>query len=141
MKLFLKNSVWPVVAGLLVAFVIMMLFEFTNSRLYPFPAGFDVKDLNALKAFTRTLPPFAFIMVLLGWTGGSWVAGVVVSKMTPNNRIGARNLTFVVGGLLTFFGLLNNFIFLPGIQPLWFVLAGIPTFLACSYAGHRYIYC
>ena len=44
MKPFLKTKALPVIAGLITAFIIMMLFEFGNSFFYPLPENLNTMD-------------------------------------------------------------------------------------------------
>ena len=62
----LKQWVWPVVTGFIVASVIMLVFEWINHFIFPKPAGLDVTDATAEQAFTASLPWTAYILVFLG---------------------------------------------------------------------------
>jgi hypothetical protein len=130
MTLFLRRTVWPVFAGLLVAFIIMMLFEFTNSYFYPLPEGLDIYDSNAVKAFTATLPWTAYILVIIGWILGSFKAGCVTTYLAKETTY---RLTAVVGGLLTLMGVLNNVML---GHSLLFNIVTIPLFFVGTYYGH-----
>lgn len=136
MKVFLVHSVWPVIASIFTAFFVMLIFEFTNAMMYPFPADLDVNNIEQVREFAGQLPFFAFIMVLLGWILGSFAAGVVVTLLTKHNLHHGRNLTILVGIVLALFGLFNNFVFLPGVQPLWLFIIGTVSFIIFSYLGH-----
>ncbi len=72
---FLKLKVWPVVAGFVVASIVMMAFEFTNSLFFPLPSDLDWMDTAAVQALTASLPWTAYILVLLGWIAGSFAGG------------------------------------------------------------------
>jgi hypothetical protein len=137
MKVFLKHSVWPVIASLLTAFVVMLAFEYTNALMFPFPAELDVNNLEQVRDFARSLPFFAFLMVMLGWAAGSFIAGVVVTLLSKRNLNHGRKLTIFVGVLLTLFGIFNNFVFLPGVQPIWLVVLGVVIFMIFAYLGHH----
>jgi hypothetical protein len=137
MKVFLVHSVWPVIASIVTAFIVMLAFEFTNAMMYPFPAELDVNNIEQVKEFASTLPFFAFLMVLLGWMCGSFAAGVIVTLLTKHNLHHGRRLTILVGIVLTLLGLFNNFVFLPGVQPIWLVTIGTVTFMIFSYLGHH----
>ena len=52
----MMRNILSVVAGVAVAFAVMMGFEFANSRLYPFPPGMDVFDAAQVRAFAASMP-------------------------------------------------------------------------------------
>lgn len=133
MRHFLLTKVWPVIAGLLTASVIMMVFEFVNSLIYPFPEGFDTTDLEALRTFTATLPWTAYILVLLGWALGAFKAGCITSYLAKEE---AYRLSFLVGAILTLLGIWNNL--LVGHNAA-FNLLSLPMFIIFTYLGHRYL--
>ena len=127
---FLKKKLLPVVAGFVAAFAVMMAFEFTNSLLFPFPAGMDTNDLEAVRAFSRSLPATAFILVIGGWALGSFAAGWLTTRLSGES---SYRLSLLVGILLTVLGIANNIMFVP--QP-WVNVIGLPLFLVGSYIGH-----
>jgi hypothetical protein len=132
MKRFLKNSIWPILAGLVSALLIMMIFEFVNAFVYPIPKNLDMSDTRALQAFTATLPWTAFILVFIGWVVGSFVSGFVVTLISKEKTYA---LSLVVGIILTIFGIFNNLLI--GHSFLFNVFA-LPMFILFTYIGHRY---
>lgn len=132
MKDFLTLKLWPVVAGLLIAFVVMMIFEYINSLLYPLPAGLDIGDTEAVQAFTATLPWTAYILVLLGWIVGSFKAGAVTTYLSGER---VYKLSLIAGLVLTLLGIANN---LAIGHDLFFNIVGLPMFILFTYVGHRF---
>lgn len=132
MKNFLKKT-WAVVAGLLTAFIIMMVFEFANSYIYPLPNGMDVVDVAAVQAFTATLPWTAYILVLLGWIVGSFKAGCVTTYIAKERRY---KLSLLVGIVLTLLGVVNNAML---GHNMFFNIVGLPMFIVFTYLGHKYL--
>lgn len=133
MRNFLMKKLWPVVAGLLTAFIIMMVFEYANSFLYPLPEGLDVMDRDAVVAFTNSLPWTAYILVLLGWAFGSFKAGCVTTYLAREHTY---RLSLVVGVILTLLGVVNNLMI--GHHYL-FSVVGLPVFIVGTYLGHVYL--
>lgn len=133
MKKFLKMKLWPVIAGLLIAFIIMMIFEYVNSLFFPLPEDFQIGDINALFAFTASLPWTAYILVFLGWVIGAFKGGYVTTYLSKERTY---HLSLAVGIILTLFGLLNNIAI--GHHVL-FNVVGLPMFIIFTYAGHRYV--
>ncbi len=76
---FLKTKVWPVVAGFVVASIVMMIFEYINSFFFPLPKDLDWKDTAAVKAVTASLPWTAYILVFVGWAFGAFEAGCMTA--------------------------------------------------------------
>ncbi len=133
MKNFLTFKVWPVVAGLLAAFAVMMVCEYVNSLFYPLPADLDLRDATALKAFTSTLPLSAYILVLTGWALGAFKAGCITTYFSKEKKY---RLSFLVGLILTILGIANNIII--GHAMVVNVL-GLPLFALFTYFGHRVV--
>ncbi len=133
MKHLLRYKILPVVAGLLTAFVAMMVFEFANSFIYPLPEGLDVMNPEAVRAFTASLPWTAYILVFVGWVLGAFKAGYVTTYLARENTYRQSR---IVGILLTLGGILNNFAI--GHEMLFNVVA-LPMFLVFTYLGHRYL--
>jgi hypothetical protein len=133
MKNFLSRKVWPVFAGLSVAFLIMLVFEYINSLFYPLPENLDVLDPAKVRAFTQTLPWTAYILVFLGWVVGSFKAGCVTSYLAKDANY---RLAFVTGALLTIAGIVNNMLI---GHHILFNLIGLPMFILFTYLGHVYL--
>lgn len=130
---FLRFKVWPTIAGLLTAFIIMMIFEYINSRFFPLPQGLDIYDIEAVHAFTASLPWTAYILVLLGWIAGAFKAGCVSTYLAKEERY---KVSFVVGILLTILAIVNNL----AIGHDWkFNVIALPVFIVFTYFGHKYM--
>lgn len=133
MKNFIKFKAWPVIAGLLTAFIIMTVFEFVNSLFFSLPEGLNIYDPVAVKAFTTSLPWTAYVLVLLGWIFGAFKAGCVTTYLA---REGTYKLSFFVGVILTVLGIANNIMI---GHDMFFNIVGLPMFIVFTYLGHRYL--
>ena len=133
MKDFLRSKAWPVLAGLLTAFIVMMVLEFINSPFFPLPEGLNIYDPAAVQAFTSTLPWTAYILVLLGWILGAFKAGCVTTYLAKEERY---RLSFLVGIILTVLGTLNNVLI---GHNMFFNIIGLPVFIIFTYLGHKYL--
>lgn len=129
MKNILMAKVWPVFGALLVASVVMMVFEFTNSHFFPLPSDLDWNNHDAVVAFTDTLPWTAYILVLMGWVGGSFLGGWVAVFLS---KVPSLQLPLIAGGILAFLGLLNNMML--GHSILFSILT-LPLFILFAYGG------
>lgn len=129
---FLKLKVWPVIAGFIAASVVMMVFEYTNSFLYPLPQDLDWTNAEAVQALTASLPWTAYILVLLGWMAGSFAGGYVATHLSEERQY---RVTLALGILLTLAGIWN--VILIGHSTLFNILA-LPQFLIFTYVGQWY---
>jgi uncharacterized membrane protein YsdA (DUF1294 family) len=122
-----KNIGWTFV-GFLTAFITISLFEFANSLLFPFPPGMDTYDLNAIRQFAQSMPSTLFVIVLIGW-----VVGTILASLLILHKVKSPKHVYVCAGILTFMALINNFVILPGVHPLWFHIIGLPLFMCSAY--------
>jgi hypothetical protein len=129
---FLKTKLWPVVAGFVVASIVMMVFEYTNSFFFPLPQDLNWSDADAVHTFTTSLPWNAYVLVLLGWIVGSFCGGYVTTYLSGESRY---SLSFSLGILLTIAGIAN--VMMIG-HPRIFTILSIPQFLIFTHLGHRY---
>ncbi|HWO07165.1 MAG TPA: hypothetical protein VNM40_01120 [Candidatus Paceibacterota bacterium] len=129
---FLKTYAWPVVAGLLASFVIMMTLEYINSLFYPLPENLDWNDAAVVQAFTASLPWTAYVLVLLGWIAGAFAAGALTTYLSAEEKY---RLSLVVGIILTLGGIANNIMI---GHDMFFNIVGLPMFLIFTYLGHRF---
>lgn len=129
---FLKTKVWSVVAGFIVASIVMMAFEFTNSFFFPLPSDLDWTDTAAVQALTASLPWTAYIMVLLGWIAGSFAGGWVATRLSGDTEY---RTALALGILLTLAGVANNLMI---GHDLLFNIIALPQFLIFTYLGCRY---
>jgi hypothetical protein len=118
-----------IVAGLLVAFVVVMGAEGVNSRIYPLPPGVDLSDTNAMKQFVASLPSSGFLLVLAGWFFGALLGGWVAARVVRRSPMAH---SMIVAGLLLCGGV-ANMLMLP--HPAWVWVVGLALFLAGGYAG------
>ena len=121
------RRIGAVLVGLIVAVVIVQIAEFGVHAMYPPPPGYNMRDMNAMKAFVAKLPTPAFILVLAGWLIatliGTWLAA----------KIGRTAVTgYVVGALLLCGGIANAFI-IP--QPAWFSIASFVIYIVMTIIG------
>lgn len=125
------RSVLAVVAGVVVAGIVMMGCEFANSRLHPFPEGMDVYDTEKVRSFAATMPLSALVLVAIGWTVGSFAGGFVTTRIAQSPLPTPAQIT---GLILTALGAVNAWM----IQnPAWFHWGLLPVFLGFALIGHH----
>ena len=125
------RSVLAVLAGIVVAMIVMFAFEGLSSHLFPLPPGIDLHDQQAMTAHMDELPIGAFLMVLAGWAVGSFVGAWAAARLAGRARL-VHGL--VVGG---FFLAATVMVMMTIPHPLWMEISGIVALAGCSYVGAR----
>ena len=130
MKPFVR-SIGAVIAGFVVASIVMMIIESINGRfLYPDlgKAAQGVTDREVVRQLMATAPVGALLVVIVGWILGGLAGGWVAA------RIASLRQAIVVGILLTLSGIANNLMIPP---PLWFWVVTFLVLLPSAYLGGR----
>ncbi len=130
------RSAGSVVAGFVVASVVMMIVEFVNGHLlYPDlgNAAAGHADREDLRALLAAAPVGAFLVVLVGWILGGFAGGFVAARLAGRSPSGHG---LALGVLLTLAGVANNLMFPP---PLWFWIAGLVALVPAACAGARLV--
>ena len=106
-----------VVAGIITAFLTIMLIDKIGHMIYPPPAGLDFADPEAIRPYLATLPIGAYLFI---WA--SSVVGALTGTLIACFAGAARTaiLAAAVGGIV-FAATVANFIWIP--HPLWLSLA------------------
>lgn len=119
---------------------VMMAFEYTNHLLYPFPVGLDTTNLAAIQEFGKTMPAFAFVMILLGWLFGTilgvWILNKYLAKGSEEMKI---KIIYGFAILLTVLAIMNNFMYVGFGNRLWFEILTIPVFILVTYTTLKFI--
>jgi hypothetical protein len=126
------RSVLAVLAGVVVAGVLIVAVEFANSLVF-WPAGADPNDPEKLKEVVAGLPLTAFLVVLLGYCVGTFVGGGLAAFLAGR----ARLLHGVVVGVVFLAVSISNLRSIP--HPLWFAVANLALVLPAAYGGARLV--
>jgi hypothetical protein len=130
------RSVAAVVAGFIVASVVMTLVESINTRfLYPELAKLmeGAKDKESIRAEMASAPIGAWFVVFIGWVLASLVGGFLagwIGRTTP------VRYALILGAVLTLAGIANNLALPP---PTWFWIPTLLAFLPAAYVGARLV--
>jgi hypothetical protein len=125
------RSILAVLAGCIVAFVLIAGIQFLNTSFYPFPAGLDPSNREAMSSFMATLPLGAFLMVLLSYAVGALAGGFVAARLAPR---APKGHALAVAALLVGASIMN-LTALP--HPTWFMVANLIVVVAMPLAGAR----
>lgn len=116
-------------ASFLVAFAVIVIFEYSNSIIFPFPDGFDMTNMESVRMFTQSLPWNAYILVWLGWVSGSLIAGWLSITLSKSSSMVSP---LIIGSTLTIVGLINNVML---GAPLWVTILGLFLFIPPALGG------
>ena len=87
------RTILGILAGLVVAWLAMTICEFASLFLHRPPAGFDLRDPQALAAHIAAAPLSAMLVVVIGWVLAAFVGGWVAARIarhSPGRRAGHR---------------------------------------------------
>ena len=151
------RRILAVIAGFVVASLVMMAMETMNGKVFHPELGAlaAAKDAEAVREMEAKAPPGtvadprevamhrrevmrdlmkeaptgALLVVALGWILGSVAGGFTATKI---GRMAATTTTFALGGLLLLAGVANNLMLPP---PTWFWIVTMILFLPATYLG------
>jgi hypothetical protein len=124
----LKYAV-AVLAGLIVAGLLVAGIEAVGHAVYPPPPDFDPTDRESIAAHTQALPPGAFAFVLIAWTVGAFVGGVLAARIAPAHR---AVIATVIGAFILA-GSVSSLVMIP--HPVWFAVAALVLVVAATFAA------
>ncbi|GAA5011417.1 hypothetical protein FNZ56_00570 [Pseudoluteimonas lycopersici] len=111
------RSILAVLAGLVVAWITVSLFEFASMHAFPPPPGVDVRDPQQLAALIAQMPVGALALVLAGWVVGALDGGLVAASISK------RRVPAIVVGMLVMLGAFLMVAMVP--HPMWMSIAGV----------------
>jgi hypothetical protein len=122
------KKVGSILAGLLVAVVVMSAIQFANYQLFPPPTRLDPENPEHLAQIMGQMPLLAFFMLELSYAIGSFLGGFTLGKLAPENP----RLSWVLGAVLTLAGVANLFA-IP--HPVWVAVMTTVTYLPLARLG------
>jgi hypothetical protein len=125
------RSILGVVAGLVLAFVVISAIEYCGHLIYPLPPGVDATNLESLKAAMANVPTGALLFVLGAWALGSFLGGWLAAFIA---RFGHVAHALMVGGVLMLMAIVNLLLF---PHPVWFWVLSFVVILPVACLGGR----
>jgi hypothetical protein len=125
------RSVLAVLAGLVVAFVVVAAGEFGGMKLFPAASDVDVSTGAAIKQAMEQglIPTAALASVVASWAIAALVCGWLAALLAARARITHA----IVGGILFLVAVLANLASLP--HPRWMWVVGLAEVLPAAYLG------
>jgi hypothetical protein len=110
---------------------IIFVIEGLSSRMYPPPPALNLRDSVAIRAWIKSLPIGAFLLVLAAYACGSLAGGAIATLVSGRRKL---RVGLTVGLILTVAGVLN---LLDVPHPAWFALVSTATYLPFAFVGSR----
>ena len=127
------RTIVAVLAGVISAWVVIMLFEFAGASVYPPPPGSDLSDADQLRAYIASAPAAAMSFVLAGWAAGAFLGGWVAAKLSHRHRLGGA----LAVGAVVLAGVMANAVMVP--HPPWFTVLGLLLPLPAAWLAARWV--
>lgn len=118
-------------AGIVTAFVLIMLIEKLGQIIYPPPPDLDFSDPEALRPYIATLPFLALLFPMIAWVVGTFAGTIVACKIGTANPLA---FAAVIGGLVLA-GTIANLIMIK--HPLWFSAVSLVAIAASAWIAVR----
>ena len=125
----LVRRIWPYLAGLGTAFIIILVLEAALHLIFPMPSSANMNDSAAIDQAMRAMPATAFAALLVAYVIGSFAGGLTAALASDGLSI---TPSIVTGCALTIAGAANVFAM---YHPTWFRVASLLTYLPFSYLG------
>jgi len=114
------RSILAVVAGALLAFILIYLVEAIGHVVYPIPSDLDLNNPAAISSYVKTAPIGALLFVLAAWAVGTffgalsmylinWGDNFVLRSFVSFESIGVYNLGYqIFKGLILLVGFVSG---------------------------------
>lgn len=124
------RTVLAVLAGFVSGSLVVTVCEWLSHRVYPMPP-LDFNDPVALRAAIATLPLMALVLVVAGWTVGTFAGARAGAAVATNNK---SLVAGIVGGLFLM-ATASNLFMIP--HPAWMTVAGPAGVLGAAWLAAR----
>jgi len=127
----MARNVAAALAGIVTAFVMIMLIEKLGHIIYPPPTDLDFSDPEVMRPYIATLPFLALLFPMIAWVVATFAGTVLACKIGTANPLA---FAAVVGGLVLA-GTIANLIMIK--HPLWFSLVSLIAVAASAWIAAR----
>ncbi len=111
------RTILGIVAGVVLAFVVIMALELVSYVAFPPPAGLDPADPEDVKRIAAAAPMAAKVWVVFCWFAGALAGGWLARRLSRTGWAG-----WVMAGLIAVGGI-ANVLMIP--HPLWMQIAAV----------------
>ncbi|MGZ9099612.1 MAG: hypothetical protein ACXW3O_07915 [Brevundimonas sp.] len=123
------RTILGIVAGVVLAFVVIMALEMVSYVAFPPPAGLDPADPEDLKRIAAAAPMAAKVWVVFCWFAGALAGGWLARRLSRTTWAG-----WVIAGLIALGGI-ANVMMIP--HPLWMQIAAVAAPLLAGWIVTR----
>ncbi|HEX6124075.1 MAG TPA: hypothetical protein VFZ23_01760 [Pyrinomonadaceae bacterium] len=123
------------ILGLIAAFVTISVSQLAMALVMKPPTFEMMQDPVAMRAFVEAMPPWAYLILALGYAIGSLVGGFVAGKTAGGSNNGFLP-ALIIGIFLTLMGVINFFVSMPG-SPIWAIALCLVTYIPFSLLGNK----
>lgn len=127
----MARNIISVIIGIATAGIVVYFIQSISISLFPLPKDLNPRDMNAMKEHVATLPPLAFILVLLAHFFGALAGAAIGSKIASSSQF---KLSMIIGVFMLIMGIINLFT-IP--HPVWFMIADMFTYLPGAFIGFK----
>jgi len=127
----MARNIIAVIIGIVAAGIATYFVQSVSDRLFPLPPELDITDFEGMKEHVATLPPLAFIIVLLAHFTGALFGALVGAKIASSHQ---KKIALFIGGFLLGMGIIN-LLTIP--HPIWFMVADMFMYFPGAYLGYR----
>ena len=120
------RSILSIAAGLVVAFVVVIVLEIIGHTIYPPPPGIDLHDPEAMKTIIDKLPRGALIFVLVAWGLGTFAGSLTAALLARR----AHSVHAAIVGGIQFLAGWVTMVMIP--HPDWFFFTAVALFPIAS---------
>ena len=125
------RSALVLLAGVVVAVVVVSLMDGVVISIYPLPAGTDMSDPESLRQGIAGLPVAAFLLLVVGWALAAAAGSYLAARL-------ARQSAAIHGLIVTLFVLVATVANLARIpHPIWMWPASIILITAAGWGAAR----
>ena len=117
------------IAGVIVAFALVLVVQKVGHTVYVPPADLDMNDAEAMKAYVATLPVGAFLFVIASYFIGALCGTFAACKIGDARRF---IYAMIIGGLMLA-ATAANLMAIP--HPMWFSFAAVIAIVVAAWLG------
>jgi hypothetical protein len=127
----MARNIIGVIIGIAAAGMVVFFIQSVSSSLFPMPQDLNPSDTEAMKEYVATLPPLAFILLLLSHFFGALAGAAIGSKVASSQQF---RISMFIGAFMLLMGVIN-LTMIP--HPAWFMVADMFTYLPGAFIGYK----
>jgi len=121
------RNILSVIAGFILAFIIILFALSLSNKLYPTPEGLDPRDVSAIRDHLYHSPG-TLIVIIIGHAIAAFIGGLVTTLISLSKR-----KTAIVFTIFIIISTIMNVVMIPFF--LWFVITLLLGVIVGAYTG------